>query len=153
MSMILPSLLGCKPLGERSYIFSHVLRIIHNALNMEVLSKYLAWLALCLCKKVTNWPHHGDEVWCTKCLYRQVQAQKSSLYQVQNCQILPVEVFKPIFVFGEFELCFKNKRILFLCFYFFPRNSVVKIDCIPIGGISICQFCLLGFISQPWTKL
>jgi len=42
MSMILPSLLGCKPLGERSYIFSHVLRIIHNALNMEVLSKYLA---------------------------------------------------------------------------------------------------------------
>ena len=39
MSMILPSLLDCKPLGERSYILSHVC-ITHNALNMEVLGKY-----------------------------------------------------------------------------------------------------------------
>lgn len=87
-----------------------------------------------------------------KMSYRQVQAQKSSLYQVQNCHILPTEVLKPIFVFSEFELYFKNKGILFFALLFFPRNSVVKIDCIPIGGISICQFCLLGFISQPWTN-
>lgn len=62
--------------------------------------------------------------WRWSVVYKDVSTGKykprSSLYQVQNCQILSTEVLKPIFVFSEFELDFKNKRTLFVCVCVFP---------------------------------